>query len=62
MQARRSHERGHANYGWLDTHHTLSFANYYDPDHLGFRALRTINDDRVKGGKEFDSHPHRRTA
>ncbi len=59
IELRKSEQRGRENYGWLDTRHTFSFGAYYDPEHMGFRALRVINDDRVAAGAGFPSHPHR---
>ncbi len=54
----KSETRGHANHGWLDTHHTFSFANYYNPERVSFGALRVLNDDRVAAGEGFGTHPH----
>jgi redox-sensitive bicupin YhaK (pirin superfamily) len=58
IKVRKSKDRGHANHGWLDAHHTFSFSDYYDPEYTGFRDLLVINEDRVQPGKGFGTHGH----
>lgn len=59
IRIRKADERGHFDHGWLKTHHTFSFGDYFDPDHMGFRSLRVMNDDKVQPGQGFGMHGHR---
>ena len=57
MTIRRAEDRGHLDHGWLDARHSFSFGHYMDPEHMGFRSLRVINEDRVQPGQGFGTHP-----
>jgi hypothetical protein len=59
IEIRKANDRGHFNFGWLDTYHTFSFGDYYDPSFMGFRSLRVINEDFVHAGRGFPTHSHR---